>query len=62
MSVFTAERNSPVISIANFIPSKFGTFPQAFWKVDLHTRLNVHTQRERESSGDSWFVTNNLWV
>ena len=48
MSVFTAERNSPVISVANFIPSKFGTFPQAFWKVDLHTRLNVHRERERE--------------
>ena len=56
--MFTAERNSQVISVVNFIPSKFESFPQAFWKVVLHTRLNVY----RESSGDSWFVTNNLLV
>ena len=45
-------------SVVNFIPGKFGSFLQAFWKVVLHTRLNVH----RENSGDSWFVTNNLLV
>ena len=54
----TDERNSQVISVVNFIPSKFGSFPQVFWKVVLHTRLNGY----RESSGDSWFVTNNLLV
>ena len=47
-----------MISVVNFIPSKFGSFPQVFWKVVLHTRLNGY----RESSGDSWFVTNNLLV
>ena len=54
----TDERNSQVISVVNFIPSKFGSFSQAFWKVVLHTRLNVY----RERSGDSWFVTGNLLV
>ena len=58
ISVFTAERNSQVISVANFIPSKSKSFPKVFWKVVLHTRLNVY----RESTGDSWFVTNNLLV
>ena len=47
-----------MISVVNFIPSKFESFPQAFWKVVLHTRLNVY----RESSGDSWLVTDNLLV
>ena len=56
--MFTAKRNNKVISVANFIPSKFESFPQAFWKVVLHTRLNVYT----ESSGDSWLVTDNLLV
>ena len=45
-----------MISVVNFIPSKFGSFAQAFWKVVLHIRLNIY----RESLGDSWFVTNNL--
>ena len=47
-----------MISVVNFIPSKFESFPQAIWKVVLHTRLSVY----RESSGDSWFVTDNLLV
>ena len=47
-----------MISVVNLIPSKSGSFPQVFWKVVLRTRLNVY----RESSGDSWFVTNNLMV
>ena len=47
-----------MVSAVNFIPSKFGSFPETFWKVVLHTRLNVY----RESSGYSWFVTNNLLV
>ena len=47
-----------MISVANFIPSKSKSFPKVFWKVVLHTRLNVY----RESTGDSWFVTNNLLV
>ena len=58
ISVFTAERNSQVISVVNFIPSKFETCPQVFWKAVLHTRLSVC----KESAGDSWFVTNNLLV
>ena len=47
-----------MISVVNFIPSKFESFPQAFWKVVLHNRLNVY----RERSGDSWLVTDNLLV
>ena len=46
------------MSVVNFIPSKFESFPQAFWKVALHTRLDLY----RESSGDSWFITDNLLV
>ena len=41
-----------MISGANFIPGKFGISLQAFWKIVLHTRLNVYrekeTKRERE--------------
>ena len=58
MSVFTAERNSQVTSVVNFIPSKFGSFPEGVLKLVLHTCLNVY----RESSGDCWSVTNNLMV
>ena len=55
-----------MISVFNSISSKFGIFPQAFWKVVRHTCLKAYRERERErereSSGDSWFVTNNLLV
>ena len=54
----TDERNSQVISVVNFIPSKSESFPKGFSKVVLHTRLNVY----RESSGNSRFVTKNLLV
>ena len=47
-----------MILVVNFIPSKFEGFRQAFWKVVLYTHLNVY----RESSGNSWFVTDNLLV
>ena len=56
ISVFTAERNNQLTSVVNFIPSKFWSFPKGISKLVLHTRLNVY----RESSGGSWFVTNNL--
>ena len=42
----TDERNSQMISVVNFIPGKFESFPEDFSKVVLHTRLNVY----RESS------------
>ena len=45
-------------SVVNFIPSKFGSFPQGVLKVVRDTRLNVY----RERSGDSWFGTKNLLI
>ena len=57
MSLFTAETNSKVTSVVNFMPSKFWSFPQVS-KVVLLTGLNVH----RETSGSSRFVANNLLV
>ena len=56
MSLFTAETNSKVILVFNFIPSKFWSLPQEVSKVVLLTGLNIH----RETSGGSRFVTNNL--
>ena len=58
MSLFTAETNSKVTSVFNCIPSKFWSLPQEVSKVVLLTGWNVH----RETSGDSWFVTNSLLV
>ena len=58
MSLFTAEANSKVTSVVNFIPSKVWSLPQEVSKVVLHTGLNVH----RETSGGSRFVTNSLLV
>ena len=58
MPLFTDERNSKITSVVNFIPSKFGSLPQGVLKVVQHTGLNVY----RESSGDSWFVTQSLGV
>ena len=55
MPLFTNERNSKIISVVNFIPSKFGSLPQGILKVVLHTGLNVYI--ERESSGGSQFVS-----
>ena len=37
-----------MISGANFIPGKFGISLQAFWKIVLHTRLNVYREKERK--------------
>ena len=58
MLLVTAETNSKVTSVFNFIPSKFWSLLQEVWKVVLHTGLNVH----RETSGGSRFVTNSLLV
>ena len=49
--------------LQNFTTSNFVNIgprylPQGVLKVFLHTGLNVY----KESSGDSWFVTNNLLV
>ena len=54
MSLFTAEANSKVTSVVNFIPSKVWSLPQEVSKVVLHTGLNVH----RETSGASRSVAN----
>ena len=56
MSLFTAEANSKVTSVVNFIPSKVWSLPQEVSKVVLHTGLNVH----RETSGGSRSVANIL--
>ena len=53
MPSFTDGRNSKVTWVVNFILSKFGSLPQGFLKVVLHTGLNV----SRGSSGGSRFVT-----
>ena len=58
MPLFTAETNSKVTSVVNFIPSTFWSLPQEVSKVVLHTGLNMH----RETSGGSRFVTNSLLV
>ena len=58
MSLFTAEGNSKVTSVVNYILSKFWSLPQEVSKEVLLTGLNVH----RETSGGSWFVTNSLLV
>ena len=42
MLLFTNERNSNIISVVNFVPSKFGSLPQGILKVVLHTGLNVY--------------------
>ena len=41
MPLFTDKRNSKVTSVANFIPSKYGSLPQEDLKVVIHTRLTV---------------------
>ena len=60
MPLFTNERNSKIMLVVNFVPSKFGSLPQGILKVVLHTRLNVYI--ERSSSGGSQFVTHSLLV
>ena len=42
MLLFTAERNSKVTLVVNFIRSKFWSLPQGVSKVILHTGLNVY--------------------
>ena len=49
-------KKGKVTSVFNFIPSNIWSLPQGVSKVVLHTDLNV----QRQSSGDSWFVINNL--
>ena len=41
MPLFTDGRNSKITSVANFIPSEFGSLPQGVLEVVLHTSLNV---------------------
>ena len=54
--MFTAERNSKVTLVVNFIPSEFVSLPQEVSKQILHTGLNVYTK----SSKGSRFVINSL--
>ena len=56
MLLFTAETNSKVTVVVNFIPGKFWSLPQRVSKVLPYTDLNLY----RESSGGSRFLINSL--